>query len=546
MLLSVPLVATMLSASVDVSTLPNSTRAPSWFLVAPNPGALTFSTGIAFADQTKGYVAGGANGAGAEILQSTDGGKTFKNIEGIKFGLDLLLLAAEAAKNTVIVAGIGGEMYSLDDGKTWRHSIGGGISQSVRYIGAIGKGDGLHFGIAGQHGKSQGVALTNNGGITFKSYPASPVLNTDARYACYPDDKTWYLAGGNFPTAPPGPPPASGSSSKPRRYRKYDGQDANGYWNKSPWATKTTLAGAPQQDAADGYVAQIVKTVDGGATWTSVFQENGTFYFNEIDCAPSDPSHCCAVGDASGSSSSGGRIHCTTNGGQSWQRTYFAPNVPGKSAFNMMGIEFMTSKEAWACGGEQHPLSTKPLFLYTNDAGQTWTKATPNADLAGGICLGLDMIDATTGYAAIDNVLKQQAGVAKFSGDVPPPGPPSPPSPPPPSPSPPPPSPGPAPPSGGDYGDPNAGPCKAGSQAVQITGLSGSFCSPPCSSSLPCPTDLPDGATAKASCVLETAGSPTPSQCAMICKPGDILANQCPDKASCKGIQGTGLCTYDN
>lgn len=44
--------------------------------------------------------------------------------------------------------------------------------------------------------------------------------------------------------------------------------------------------------------------------------------------------------------------------------------VPGKSAFNMMGIEFMTSKEAWACGGEQHPLSTKPLFLYTNDAGK--------------------------------------------------------------------------------------------------------------------------------------------------------------------------------
>lgn len=55
------------------------------------------------------------------------------------------------------------------------------------------------------------------------------------------------------------------------------GQDANGYWNKSPWTTKTTLAGAPQQDAADGYVAQIVKTVDGGATWTSVFQENGTY-----------------------------------------------------------------------------------------------------------------------------------------------------------------------------------------------------------------------------------------------------------------------------
>jgi photosystem II stability/assembly factor-like uncharacterized protein len=43
-----------------------------------------------------GYVAGGANGAGAEVLKSTDGGKTFTNIAGINFGLDILLLAAEA------------------------------------------------------------------------------------------------------------------------------------------------------------------------------------------------------------------------------------------------------------------------------------------------------------------------------------------------------------------------------------------------------------------------------------------------------------------
>lgn len=69
-------------------------------------------------------------------------------------------------------------MYSLDDGKTWRHSIGGGISQSVRYIGAIGKGDGLHFGIAGQHGKSQGVALTNNVRLMLSlSHALSPTLS---------------------------------------------------------------------------------------------------------------------------------------------------------------------------------------------------------------------------------------------------------------------------------------------------------------------------------------------------------------------------------
>jgi photosystem II stability/assembly factor-like uncharacterized protein len=124
------------------------------------------------------------------------------------------------------------------------------------------------------------------------------------------------------------------------------------------------------------------------------------------------------VGEASGSAEPGARIHCTTNGGSTWQRTYFEPSVPGKSAFNMMGIEFMTPVEAWACGGEQHPLSTYPLFLYTADAGQTWTKATPNTDLKGSICLGIDMISKGVGYAAVDTLLTQTAGVAKYSGDA--------------------------------------------------------------------------------------------------------------------------------
>lgn len=99
---------------------------------------------------------GGGNGVGAEILKTTDAAKTFTNIDGINFGLDLILLAAAAAHNTVsmltpicdipritiiqynlpsrqvIVSGIGGELYSLDGGKTFRHSVGGGISQSVR------------------------------------------------------------------------------------------------------------------------------------------------------------------------------------------------------------------------------------------------------------------------------------------------------------------------------------------------------------------------------------------------------------------------------
>ena len=41
---------------------------------------------------------------------------------------------------------------------------------------------------------------------------------------------------------------------------------------------------APGTRATDGYAAQIVKSTDGGETWTSLFTDTGNFYFNEIDC----------------------------------------------------------------------------------------------------------------------------------------------------------------------------------------------------------------------------------------------------------------------
>lgn len=79
---------------------------------------------------------------------------------------------------------------------------------------------------------------------------------------------------------------------------------------------------------------------------------------------------------------------------------------------------------------------------------------------------------------------------------------------------------------------------------MSITGLKGSFCSPHCSTSSPCPTDVPDQVTAKPTCALETQGSSNPTQCALICDPS--ASNSCGAKASCKPIQNTGVCTYDD
>merc|ERR1712216_219201 len=45
-------------------------------------------------------------------------------------------------------------------------------------------------------------------------------------------------------------------------------------------------------------------------------------------------------------------------------------------------------------------------------------------------------------------------------------------------------------------------------------------------------------------CVLQVPSSPTPSQCALICRPEPGTNGGCPKRAECQPIQGLGICTY--
>ena len=53
-------------------------------------------------------------------------------------------------------------------------------------------------------------------------------------------------------------------------------------------ASTQAKSAAPPSAVPTGWSAQIVKTGDGGKTWDSQFSANGTFYFNEVDCAPGE------------------------------------------------------------------------------------------------------------------------------------------------------------------------------------------------------------------------------------------------------------------
>merc|ERR1712146_721674 len=66
------------------------------------------------------------------------------------------------------------------------------------------------------------------------------------------------------------------------------------------------------------------------------------------------------------------------------------------------------------------------------------------------------------------------------------------------------------------YGDPKAG-CESDEVAIQIQGVTGDFCSPKCSILAACPSDLPEGVTAKPQCALSS--STGGKYCALICTP---------------------------
>ena len=101
---------------------------------------------------------------------------------------------------------------------------------------------------------------------------------------------------------------------------------------------------------------------------------------------------------------------------------------------------------------------------------------------------------------------------------------------------------------GSHYGDPKTG-CLPDERNVSIDGVAGDVCAPVChpNATVPCPTDVPAGVTAKPACELKFQNGG--QGCVLVCSPSVDAASvragdaQC-GTGSCQPIQGVGVCTY--
>jgi hypothetical protein len=353
----------------------------------------TIADAISCASPTTCIAPVGVNGQGSFIWMSTDGGNTW-NTEQEPF--ELMFLGASMQGDTAVVADELSLLYnnaSTAGDYVFGYPKGDFLvtSQNVETFGAS------SYAATGEDplNNGNGVSVSTNGGANWKWYNAT-ILKTFARYGAFPSASTWYISAGEWPE--------NHNAAGDDTYRRLTSRihitqksktelgirHFNAAERSADFEAETPRAGDP------GWKAQIVKTTDGGKTWTSQFYDEGNFYFNQIGCT--DVNHCCAVGESDGTSSPGIRIYCTTNGGSNWNRVLYLNNPD----LSVLSLRWVSGTEGWAGGGDMNPFTFTGYFWHTMDGGNTWTNQSVPGQYGNDIAFPTDSIGFAVSFNEMD------------------------------------------------------------------------------------------------------------------------------------------------
>jgi len=351
--------------------------AGTWNLKTPHFATIAEAIGCPAAQTCVAPV--GVNGQGSFIWSSTDGGNTWTTDQE---PFELMFLAAAAQGQSATVGDELSLLYSNTPGSySFAQSTGDALvtSQNLEAFGST------YYGAAGGDdlNNNNGAAISADSGQTWTFYNAS-TLNTFARYGAYPSQVTWYISAGEWPD--------NKNPATEETYRRLTSRIHLNQVDQASMSLKyfpTSTASEDRQPNTPGWKAQIVKSTDGGMSWTSVFYDEGNFYFNQISC--SNVNHCCAVGESDETDQPGIRFYCTWDGGKTWTRTHYDSNPD----MSVLAMQFVDDNNGWAGGGDMSAFGFTGYFWQTGDGGKTWT----NQSLAGQYINDFAFPTAANGYA---------------------------------------------------------------------------------------------------------------------------------------------------
>ena len=211
-----------------------------------------------------------------------------------------------------------------------------------------------------------GVAFSTDRGVTWS---ASPVPSGFTRYGDFIDSNNWLVSAGIWgddnttttTTLHTHAPDADFSLSK--RIRAGKGR-------------KPTNGDSSSGDTnANGWLASVSKSTDGGKTWTEVLRgpEGSMYYFNGISCSGST---CVVVGE--GETANGDYLtvaFSSNDGGSTWSQTL------NSDMYSLMAVVMTSSTNGWLAGAV-HSITSGMVgqFYTTTDSGASWQLAQTLAD----------------------------------------------------------------------------------------------------------------------------------------------------------------------
>lgn len=340
-------------------------------VVSSDFAKITEAIGIGFApDARTGYCGVGINGEGSEIWKTTDGGVHWTSLQT---GSNLFLAAAARDSTSAIITGVIDQMYTTN-GTGFEASKNDFLSPSQDA--AVMPGG--NFAIAQEGAKSNGVATSKTGALWTKFDLGVNATLFPARYGAYPTDTTWYVSAGSFPT----------SNSIQGRHQLSETLHYDMNAGKKMFNFRTVGDAVNcDEDPTNCFSATIMKTIDGGKSFTTVFQDinNGSnIYPNGIHCHSEKQCVAAFEGDTC-------RIMVTLDGGATWKETMHDTD----SACSLTYVHMMSESEVWVAGGHLSALDFEGRFWHSTDAGSTWQKEA----VKGLYILDLDMVSATAGFA---------------------------------------------------------------------------------------------------------------------------------------------------
>lgn len=173
----------------------------------------------------------------------------------------------------------------------------------------------------------------------------------------------------------------------------------NRQFNKIIYTSPATLfiAGGTKPGTDADTLQTILKSIDGGATWTVKLDRRG-YWLRSISFA--DALNGLAVGDS-------GVILRTTDGGNSWTQI----TAPVRRNFN--AVKCISSSKAILCGGD----NAQATILRSSNGGLSWSII---KDTAGGILNDVFFLNDSIGYIAGDQstFLKTRNGGLTWKADT--------------------------------------------------------------------------------------------------------------------------------